>query len=224
MATKPNITYVLAHDDHDDDDSISKDSDDKTYDFMQWWRLEFDSGVNGSGAKVSKMRMPDYDVFRAVELEHGSALLVYGSDKVNTRPPEEEGTPLPAPLAEFVARDNHIFAEELDTERSRPPAYDFTMNDNDSGLGMGDTGRTSMDSTRVEGGGSDRGVPSPPGYDGHTEHFEAHPQFGLGPDVKSGFYDHRDEDDGEAVDIRLDDVSEEHEMGDREMETVRSSN
>ncbi|KAK3678655.1 hypothetical protein LTR37_021464, partial [Vermiconidia calcicola] len=125
VATKPNITYVLCPADSEADDEMF--DDDNTPTGMRWWRIEYEVNASGSGAKVTKTKTADYDVIRAVELEHSSALLVYASDAANF-PPEgqPEDTTLPRPLQDFVERDNQLFATELQTERNKPPAYDLT--------------------------------------------------------------------------------------------------
>lgn len=233
VATKPNITYVLAHegDDDDDDDGDNAegaeafdDADDSTYPGMRWWRLEYEVEPSGLGAKVSKVRVGDYDVLRAVELEHEKAMLVYGSLNINSAAgdydEDEDGelAALPTPLQQFVKRDNALFAAECDAERSKPPAYqasfDFTQgNDGDSGIGVATDGadddakRLSMDSTRAEGGASR--APSPPDYE-DVGGFERHHSFGLGPDLKGGVAG--DVDDAPVAEIRLDGDDEGVEM------------
>ena len=236
VATKPNITYVLAHEsdehaeDGDGEDDAFDDADDNTYAGMRWWRLEYDVLSSGLGAKVSKVRVGDYDVLRAVELEHEKAMLVYGSMAVNAPPAPDEVEALPLPLQEFVKRDNALFAAELESERlavQPPPGYqqqqqrsfDLTGNggDADSGIdagdGEGEGKRGSMDSTRAEGRSN---PPSPPDYDDDVGGFERHHSFGLGPDLKGrgyggagGGYDGQgdremDVDDAPVAEIRLD--------------------
>ena len=201
VATKPSITYVLCPKASGDEDEML--DDDNTPDGMQWWRVEYEVNASGSGAKVTKTKTADYDVLRAVELEHSSALLVYASDRVNDI--LLENPTLPPALQEFVDRDNDLFAAELQAERNKPPAYNLTDVPRES------IERTSMDSTRVEGGGSDiGGVPSPPGYD--DVEFMDHPGFGLGPTpIKQGYReDDRGEelDDGPVHEIKLDDEVE----------------
>ena len=205
VATKPNITYVLCPIDANAvDDMID---DDTTPRGMRWWRMEYEVNASGSGAKVTKTKAADYDVLRAVELEHSSALLVYASDAANN-PPLEDGA-LPRPLQEFVHRDNELFAAELYAEKNKPPAYDLTDVPRES------IERNSMDSTRVEGGSPVFEADSPPEY-GHDA-FMGHPGFGLGPDIKQGY--RQDEDDEPVHEIKLDEPEDEG-MGTEMMEKV----
>ena len=220
VATKPHITYVLYPTESDEDEEMS--DDDNTPVGMRWWRMEYEVNASGSGARVTKTRTADYDVLRAVELEHSSALLVYASDGANS--PSLEERPLPRALQEFVDRDDELFAAELQAERSKPPAYDLTDVPRESI----EIERGSMDSTRVEGGpGSDfgdhgydhahydGGAPSPPEYG--ADAFMGHPGFGLGPDIKQGY---RQEDEDVPVhEIKLDE-SEDEGMGTEMVEKV----
>ena len=191
VATKPNITYVLCPTDHGAEDEMH--DDDSTPPGMRWWRMDYD--ISANGARLTKTKAEDYDVLRAVELEHSSALLVYASDLMNNAP--DDGA-LPDPLAEFVRRDNDLFLQELQREKEKPPSYDLTDVPRES------VERGSMDSTRVEaGGGSDHGAPSPPRY--HENGFMDHPQFGLGHEIKNGIGLTDDtDDDAEVHEIRLD--------------------
>jgi len=202
VATKPQITYVLRPAAGDKDNELL--DDDTTPDHMQWWRMEYD--VNGPGATVTKTKSADYDVIRAVELEHSSALLVYANDRVNSAVTEDS---LPEPLRDFIARDNRDFAMELQTEINEPPAYNMTDIPRES------VERTSLDSTRVEGGGSDLGEASPPGYE--DDAFMDHSAFGLGHPIKAGYHvGNSQEDDAPVQEIRLDPPLEEE----MEMEMV----
>ena len=202
VATKPSTTYVLYPTDSEPDDEMV--DDDTTPRGMRWWRLEYEVSATGSGAKVTKTKTADYDVIRAVELEHSSALLVYASDAALS--PPSEALLLPRPLQDFVDRDNELFAAELQTEKNKPPAYDLTDIPRES------IERTSIDSTRVEGGsdyGGGGGRVSPPGYD--EDNFMGHPGFGLGPDIKQGYReaDAEGEDDVPVHEIKLDEVEDE---------------
>lgn len=209
VATKPNITYVLAHEGDNDDDSDAEgnadntapdDEADTTWPGLRWWRLEYDVQPSGLGARVSKVKCGDYDVFRAVELEHDKAVLMYANMDANVPggDPEAERAeplPLPGPLEEFVRRDNGLFAAERSAEPQQPPPgyRDFDLAaDGDSGIGgemdgFGEDGggkRASMDSTRAEGGRSRAG--SLPDY-ADVGSFERNNSFGLPPDLGGGY-------------------------------------
>ena len=221
VATKPNITYVLHPKEEDDDEEmlLGDVEDDGTPEGMQWWRIEYE--VSGSNAKIHKTKTPDYDVLRAVELEHKEALLVYASDKVNDI--ALHNPILPRQLQEFVGRDNALFKTELQTaaKNAQPPAYDFSTADIPR---QSIEPRNSMDSLRAEGGNDrdfeigDAGRMSPPDYT-HDD-FMGHPDFGL-PPGKHGEYEAVD-DDEPVHEIKLDSPPAENEgMGTEMIEKVR---
>lgn len=194
VATKPSVTYVMCASppkiSSNDEVEWEVIEDETTPPGMQWWRMDYD--VSGSGPRVIKSKISDFDVLRAVELEHNSALLVYANDRANNAPEDDT---LPGPLEDFVQRDNNMFTTELAAEQNRPPAYDLNNEPIET------IERTSMDSTRVEGGGSDTGGHSPPGYD--DDDFMNRGDFGLGPNnIKQG-YRIDNQLDGEVHEIRL---------------------
>ena len=190
VATKANITYVLQSKGvTEDEEMLLQPEDDGTPKGMQWWRIDYE--VMGSTAHITKTRAPDYDVLRAVELEHNSALLVYASDRASSM--DHYNPELPDPLKEFCERDSRLFVQELQAEEVRPPAYDFADQPRQS------IERTSMDSTRVEGGNSPLEGQSPPGYG--DVGFDDHPGFGLGYDIKPGT--RMDKDDPPVAEIKL---------------------
>ena len=191
VATRPNITYVLCPTESESNDEMLEE--DTTPQGMRWWRMEYEVNASGSGAKVTKTKTPDYDVIRAVELEHSSALLVYASDAANASLPDDDT--LPAPLQEFVERDSYLFSTEVQAELNKSPAFNFSNEEPIQTIE-----RTSIDSTRVEGGGSDDGMPSPPSY--NDPMFFGHAGYGLGPDIKQGY--RQDEDDAPVHEIKLD--------------------
>ncbi|KAK3111248.1 hypothetical protein LTR53_013685, partial [Teratosphaeriaceae sp. CCFEE 6253] len=209
VATKPNITYVLLPKEEDEDDEMigTPMSDEGTPDGSQWWRLEYEVNTAGTGASVSKMKTPGYDVLRAVELEHGSALLVYASDAANDA--TDADLTLPPALAEFVDNDNALFRAELmeAATRAAPPSYDAYADENViPSIEIERTGRNSIDSMRAE--RPDSAQPSPPGYG--TDGFMEHHGYGLGLDIKHTPYPPMEnEDDAEPVEIHLDDVEAE---------------
>ncbi|KAF2484621.1 hypothetical protein BDY17DRAFT_248719 [Neohortaea acidophila] len=208
VATKPNITYVLAPADpnaaSDENDMLL--NDDSTPPEMQWWRMEYEvSGASSGTANITKTKSADYDVLRAVELEHSSALLVYASDAMNGDP-SIPSTPLPPPLQAFIDSDNALFAAELHSERRHlqptthqhynPPAYDFPLDENDNPANpsanndarygpFSTIDRSSMDSTRGVGGGSSA-HPSPPHYPDDDE-FSLDPQGAYAQGIKQGY-------------------------------------
>lgn len=207
VATKPNITYLLMPKTEPEDEEMllepSNIDDDSTPEGMQWWRIDYE--VFGSSAKINKTKAPDYDVLRAAELEHSSALLVYANDQAND--PDLYDTNLLRPLETFIARDNAHFQLELESERTKPPAYDFAEdsisgNENGKGGGAGPEAplqsieeRASLDSTRAETGYSPPGErvtamgdeaddgnfegTDPPNHDWEND-LEKHASFGLG--------------------------------------------
>ena len=195
VATKPNITYVLCPTDSETEDEML--DDDTTPPGMRWWRMEYEVNSAASGAKVTKTKAPDYDVIRAVELEHSSALLVYASDRIQHTSSDDNDDTLPESLQNFVEKDNALFAAELQAERTKPPSYDLTDVPRES------IERTSMDSTRAEGSAS------PPGYD--EDMFMENPAFGLGPDIKQGY--RNEEDDAPVHEITLDTPPEDEGLG-----------
>lgn len=149
VATKPSITYVLTPKSDSDVEMTGQnvdmeiDLEDSTPAGMQWWRLAYES--NGSSATIERTKAADYDVLRAVELEHETALLVYASDRA-VAPPADSGSDLPEPLQQFVTRDNHQFKLDLDAAKRDPPSYhDFSTirnsierrDSNDSTAAMG---------------------------------------------------------------------------------------
>ncbi|KAK5711894.1 hypothetical protein LTR15_012238 [Elasticomyces elasticus] len=231
VATKPNVTYVLLTKDEDEDEempllepnngptnnTLEKDEDTDTPEGTQWWRIQYET--NGSSVKISKNKMPGYEVLRAVELEYGSALLVYANDTVNDISLQDPSLPLP--LQEFVDTDNALFQVELEeaAQSSRPPAYEGYGGDVNVRESIE---RNSMDSTHVERADSITGgprSPEPPGY-GEDEFME-HAGFGLGPngvDVKQKEFDGEEEDDGPVDEIHLEEVEVEDrmEMSERE--------
>ncbi|TKA79979.1 hypothetical protein B0A55_02099 [Friedmanniomyces simplex] len=239
VATKPNVTYILLPKDDDDEDedkpmlefdmntSAAKDDDTDTPEGTQWWRIQYEVNAAGTGANLSKHKMPGYEVLRAVELEYGSALLVYASDAVNDVALIDPS--LPMPLQEFVDTDNELFRAELmqAAERSRPPpVYEGYGSANDDDV-RPSIERTSMDSMTAERAGSDAGdgvpPPSPPGYE--REGFMDHAAFGLGPRFKDDEAPYvgveREEEDVPVTDIHLDEPEEERmemsEKGGREV-------
>jgi hypothetical protein len=138
VATKPNITYVLRRKDEDpplptrpETSSESQpiirveekpledyDEEDSTPRDHQWWRIDYEVSTAVAlqpPPRITISKAPDYDVIRAVELEHNSALLVYASEAASS-PHASSAVPLPEPLLEFVTRDNNLFKAELDAE------------------------------------------------------------------------------------------------------------
>ncbi|KAK4540969.1 hypothetical protein LTR36_008477 [Oleoguttula mirabilis] len=227
VATKTNITYVLRAKEDEDEEEVDEmempllgghhasamkdgnaadeeDDADGTPEGMQWWRIEYEaSGAAATPAKVTKTKTPDYDVLRAVELEHNRALLVYASDAVNDI--AQYNAVLPPPLRDFVGNDNKLFRAEcrdaaaLTANRSRnaadPPAYDefgSAAEHHEDVPRQSIEPRGSMDSMRADDG--DAGGHSPPGYE--QEGFLGHHGFGLGPAaIREGRYGG----DGEGV-------------------------
>ncbi|KAK5121913.1 hypothetical protein LTR85_004485 [Meristemomyces frigidus] len=226
VATKAKITYVLRPKEDDEDEEMpllldplssamnhhhdEEDSEDGTPEGMQWWRIEYEVNASGTSAKVTKTKTPDYDVLRAVELEHREALVIYASDAVNDIC--HHNPVLPPPLQEFVKHDNAFFAAESRNAVAAgggsngnghgygslpPPAYDLADHvhvHHHEMVRPSIEPRGSMDSLRAE-GGDDRdhiedlgvgGGHSPPGYE--QEEFMGHPGFGLGP-IKQGRYE-----------------------------------
>ena len=202
VATKPNITYVTVPTETDAADLMF--DDETTPPGLSWWRLEYEANATGSSAKLNKTKADDFDVLRAVELEHNSALLVYASDRMNA--PLPHSLPLPEPLRDFIEKDDAFLNTEIEqADHNNPPAYNL-MDD----IPRASIERTSMDSTRVEGaGGSTYGDPSPPSYE--DDAFMDHAGFGLGPnvDIKQGYTDgYQAMEDGPVHEIQLDDLEE----------------
>ena len=212
VATKPNITYVLSPREADPDDIMF--DDETSPQGFQWWRIDYEVNANGSGAKLTKTKTDDFDVLRAVELEHNSALLVYASDRINT--PSATPLDLPLPLQQFIENDSALFTSELQSPNAHstdpnPPAYNL-MDD----YPRQSIERNSMDSTRVEGADGSRppslyGDPSPPGYEDGG--FMDHHGFGLGPDIKQGYTQMDEEEDGPVHEITLDDQEDGMDIG-----------
>lgn len=127
VATKPSITYVLSPKSNTDSEMTGQDAtkridvEDNTPPGMQWWRLSYDS--NGTSATINREPLADYDVLRAAELEHTSALLVYASDRANEA--SESSSELPEPLQQFIARDNNQLKLDLAAASRDPPQYHY---------------------------------------------------------------------------------------------------
>lgn len=151
VSTKPNITYLLRPnpDASVDGDAMSTDGDgDNTPDGMQWWRIEYSAGT--TSPHIDKTKVPDYDVLRAVELEHSSALLVYISDHAASVEPNPV---LPEALRQFVEDDNRLFENELkESALSKPPpAYEGVAAHVEEVLPARESiERSSLDSMRAE--------------------------------------------------------------------------
>ena len=193
VATKPNITYVLRPVDEEHETDEMEDDDDHTFAGMQWWRMEYEVSASGHTAHVTKTKAPDYDVIRAVELEHTSALLVYAIDHANDL--SYDGRPLPPPLQTFVDTDNAYLSAELDMARSQPPAYNVMLDQEP----RQSIERTSLDSTRADPGDISPAA-SPPAYG--DDLVRPHPEFGMSPDLKREF--HRSSaSEGEVHEIKL---------------------
>ncbi len=215
VATKPNTTYVLlpAEPAADPDLIQLDDAPPSEGRRAQWWRIEYRAEV--APPELHKQKIDDFDVLRAVELEHSSALLVYASDAAMDAEQFEPG--LPEPLRKFVERDNLLFADELRAAESGGGgvatgyggmSFDMTDVPRDSIEMRDHQQRDSMDSTRVEGyAGSDLGDDPPAYQDGG-----APPEFGLGVDVKQGFARDEEMEDPPVAEIRLDGAEEQGEM------------
>ena len=198
VATKPNITYVLRpiEEQDEDQDMLLEREEDDTPAGMQWWRIEYE--VSGSKTTINRMKSPDYDVLRAVELEHSSALLVYASDEACS--PARYNPSLPRQLADFVKDDNALFEAELRDNAGHRALPSFNLMDDDVRPSI--EGRTSMDSTRGAQGGD-----TPPYYDDDGFIGAQHHEYGLGPDIKSGT--RMQEDDAPVTEIKLDEPEDE---------------
>lgn len=172
VATKPNITYILQPKEDDDQDMTSSNDGDMTPPGYQWWRIAYE--VSGSHASIMKSKCGDYDVTRAVELEHTSALLVYGNEESCNW--EAYWDPdIPEALRGFVHKDDEQFQHEL--RDAELPSYNIISNDT-SEVRRSIEGRSSMDSMRVGGGDSDE----EPLLD-NDELSAQHYAYGLGYDV-----------------------------------------
>lgn len=180
VATKPNITYLLqAKSPSESTDMVLQLDDDTTPEGFQWWRLEYE--VAGSTAKMLRTPAGDYDVLRAIELEHNSALLVYANEDAADL--DYLLGDLPEPLKDFIVRDNQEFATELSRAEADPPAYGDDIFTNDDDLNeiprRSIEPRASMDSLKVVNGGDTPPMAdSPPAYgDGDASQHHA---YGLG--------------------------------------------
>jgi hypothetical protein len=144
---------------------------------MQWWRLDYDSAT--LHPRISRTPAEDYDVLRAVELEHNSALLVYASDAATSF--DNYNPLLPQPLADFIARDNANFQSDLAAARRPLPRPDSVtdvteMVDVPEIQGWEhvrksvEPRRGSMSSMIVDRGDGVDSPGPPPGYDDHGDH------------------------------------------------------
>ena len=196
VATKPNVTYVLLPE-GDDEHVEDMDLGESTPEGMRWWRIEYE--VVGPHATVKKTVCPDYDVLRAVELEHSSALIIYASDSINDV--ALHNPTLPAPLKQFVDRDNFHFLQELrDATSAAAPAYVDGIRQSIE-VETREQRRSSMDSDFVHMGDGDGDREVSPDYEAGG--------FGLdNPDIKVGEY----EVDQDVHEIRLGDDTKEQEM------------
>ncbi|OQO04689.1 hypothetical protein B0A48_09612 [Cryoendolithus antarcticus] len=218
VATKPNVTYVLrpAEDDDDDDriyEAMTQDTTTgSTPEGMQWWRIEYTT--SGSSPSISKAKWSDYEVLRAAELEHNSALLVYASDQAADI--RHFNPVLPEALQRFIDEDNEHFKQELRNASSHPPppSYDFGMD----GVGgiprqsieRGER-RDSMDSTVAQQDGIDF-IEADANYMDDDAHLARHGSYGLPPASK----------DPEAVDIVLTPPGLEDDEDERGVEMVEN--
>lgn len=207
VATKPNITYVLRdksrgeveEDDKNNsvnhmEDVTTADDETTTPPGMQWWRIEYE--VTGSTAKITRTKAEDYDVLRAVELEHNAALLVYACDDAND--PGYYTEELPAPLETFVARDSQQFFEDikkaaemnLQQQNLPPPAYSL---DNEwSNVPLNSVEKADdQDSTRVEDADMEErvndvhGLPIYEDSDGHLGQYPVSLGYGSRDDIQA---------------------------------------
>lgn len=174
VTTKPNITYVL-HPRAGEDQDMTNEHDSTTPKGYEWWRISYE--VSGSRASITKTKSEDYDVLRAVELEHSSALLVYGSDEACDRDMFFDPA-LPEALKDFVEKDNQQFQAEIRDDEL--PSYNIMSTDDVPRKSIERTSRTSMDSLKVGGGDSDEERLLDD--DALTQQHHA---FGLGYGVKS---------------------------------------
>ncbi|KAF2170812.1 hypothetical protein M409DRAFT_63869 [Zasmidium cellare ATCC 36951] len=192
VATKPNITYVLYPTEGEDRD-MSNSDEDTTPPGHQWWRVAYES--SGSSASSIRTRAGDFDVLRAVELEHSSALLVYGNDEACDREDYYKPT-VPDALKEFVERDNIQFQQEL--QDAELPSYNIISNDVGE-IPRKSIERTSMDSLKVGRGDSDD-----EGLLENDELTQQHHAFGLGYEVKPVGMDEPDRPRTPVDEIHLD--------------------
>ncbi|KAK3676516.1 hypothetical protein LTR78_003792 [Recurvomyces mirabilis] len=216
VATKANISYILLPKEEEDEDLLmdERQDDDSTPEGMQWWRIAYEVNAAGTEGQISMNKTPDYDVIRAAELEHDSALLVYANDRANDI--EQVDPSLPQPLLDFVNRDNALFRSDLqDAVRfTQPPAYHIEggMDDVRPSIERSLPHNISSDSLQALDGNPDDHELDPPGYD--QDGFMAHPGFGLGPGHKGDDFDppvdeirlaggdDQEEEEGDAVESR----------------------
>ncbi|KAF2207105.1 hypothetical protein CERZMDRAFT_102607 [Cercospora zeae-maydis SCOH1-5] len=134
VATKPHITYLLRpknekdeqpenaeHNEHAGQpttmvDGTINDDETTTPPGFQWWRIDYE--VTGQNAKLTRSKADDFDVIRAVELEHNSALLVYASDDAVE---DIDISDLPPPLLEFIRQDNEQLSSDIEASKRNPP-------------------------------------------------------------------------------------------------------
>jgi len=171
VATKPNITYILQR--RDPADTGPQLEEGTAPEGFEWWRVQYE--VTGQSAKINTTRMADYDVLRAAELEHTSALLVYASDAATDPTWDTDG--LPDGLTRFVAQDNRRLHEELAAEVEPPPYSNLTEYDIPR---TSIERRDSMDSMKNMGSYSPNHLPDYMDEDNARQHHG----YGLGYDVK----------------------------------------
>ncbi|KAM3418151.1 hypothetical protein BST61_g6355 [Cercospora zeina] len=134
VATKPHITYLLRpkyeteeqhenaeHNEHAAQtaamfDATANDDEPTTPPGYQWWRIDYE--VTGQNAKLTRSKADDFDVIRAVELEHSSALLVYASDDAVD---DIDISDLSTPLREFIRKDNEQLSSDIEASKRNPP-------------------------------------------------------------------------------------------------------
>ncbi|PPJ54634.1 hypothetical protein CBER1_06157 [Cercospora berteroae] len=143
VATKPHITYLLKpkaeieeqpenaeHNEHagqttSKSDATMNDDETTTPPGYQWWRIDYE--ITGQNAKLTRTKADDFDVIRAVELEHNSALLVYASDDAVD---DIDISDLPPPLLEFIRQDNEQLTADIEaSKRNPPPPYQDDQDD-----------------------------------------------------------------------------------------------
>lgn len=106
------------------------DDEDTTPRGYQWWRIDYEASsatALQTPPKITITKTPDYDVLRAAELEHHSALLVYASDAAVdfVSPSQHDAFELPDALREFVQRDNALFRAESEAEAGHNARYHY---------------------------------------------------------------------------------------------------
>ncbi|GAB7360178.1 hypothetical protein MBLNU230_g7940t1 [Neophaeotheca triangularis] len=209
VSTKPHITYVLhpAEDPDSAEDAMeTQQDDDTTPPGWQWWRIDYEVQPHGSGARANVTKTADYDVLRAVELEHKEALLVYASDRFSDITSMDPN--LPHPLHQFIQKDDAFFHAELQNAAawSHPESTSFT----DFQAAPLRERRFSNNSTTVQGGDS------PPSYD--DVNFDTRQGFGLPPagDIKQGEHYEGGEEGTPVHEIHLDDGDAQGEMVERD--------